>query len=61
MTFTRSTLELFAQLLSQVQLSATDPDIIEKAGVLVAAREELADALKDHPVVLPLQAVADES
>lgn len=57
MTFSQSTLDLFASLLSQVQLSASDPHLVESAAVIVKAREELVEAAKELPI--PLSALAD--
>ena len=61
MTFSRSTLELFAGLLDQVRLPASDPNIVENATKIAAAKAELAEAVKELPIVVPLASVADEA
>lgn len=47
MTFSPSTLRLFAELLSQVNIPATHPQIVELATQVAAAKSELDAALKD--------------
>lgn len=54
MEFSRSTLELFANLLRQVQIPATDPDLVKNAEVVALARDELEAAGRELPVVLPV-------
>lgn len=45
----RSSLELFAGLLSQVQISAQAPDLVEQAQRVQTAREEITAALDHEP------------
>jgi hypothetical protein len=49
MTFSPETLALFAQLLDNVQLNAAAPDFEQVALQVIAARRELAAALKPKP------------
>lgn len=61
MTFSRDTLLMFDYLLGNLTLSAKDPDLVKTAEQVDKARKELAEAIKDLPIVMPLQAVADEA
>jgi hypothetical protein len=58
MTFSRSTLMMFAELLGQVQLSAAADNFDELAANVSLARRELTEALKELPVILPVAEVS---
>lgn len=54
MTFSPGTLRTFAELLDQVQLPSTHPQLVEAAQQLTTARAELEAAIKELPIILPL-------
>lgn len=48
MSLSRESLELFAQLLGQVQIQASAPDVVEQAQRVAKAKDEITKALEDE-------------